>query len=127
MTSSSSPRLRQVWTGGLAYAGLLVLVGLASWALALESVTVSVLGYGSAAVLVLAFSRGLYHRNLASGVLLFGIVLGTVTRGAILWRMGSGTMGLVDALLDGIVVLGGLALLVPVIRGLKRLWMENRV
>lgn len=123
---SNSAPLRHAWIAGCAFAGLLLLVGVAGWALQVGPGRETLMGYGIGAVVVLVFSRGLYNRSIMSGILILLVALGPTIRGLLQWAMGGLELGQpAPAVMRGAVALSGLGLSAMVIRAIYHLSREE--
>jgi hypothetical protein len=142
---SKGKPLRRVWLAGCIYAGLLFLAGVAGHILQVGSPIVGshagpqvgsqiefsrellvevLIGYGIGAALVLAFSRGLYHRSIASGVLLLVVAIGPIGRAVLKWTLGGVELGPL-ALMNGVLALSAMVLAAMVIRAIHDLTREG--
>ncbi|WP_259131293.1 hypothetical protein [Salinibacter ruber] len=123
---SNIDSLQRAWVAGCIFAGLLLLVGLAGWILQVGFSRGTLVGYGFGSVVVLVFSRGLYHRSIVSGVLLLMTALGPIVRAVVQWMMGAVELGQsVSILMEGAVALSGIGLSVMVIRAIYDLSSEE--
>jgi hypothetical protein len=123
---SNSTSLQRVWLSGCSFAGLLLLIGGAGWILQVGFSLGTLIGYGVGAVVVLVFSRGLYHRSIVSGILLLMVALGPIVQGVAQWTMGAvGLQPSILVLMKGAVGLSGIGLSVMVIRAIYDLSSEE--
>jgi hypothetical protein len=123
---SNSRSLQRVWLSGCSFAGLLLLIGGAGWILQVGFSLGTLIGYGVGAVVVLVFSRGLYHRSIVSGILLLMVALGPIVQGVAQWTMGAvGLQPSILVLMKGAVGLSGIGLSVMVIRAIDDLSSEE--
>ena len=119
---SDEKTLTQAWISGCLHAGLLLLLSVTGWLLRVGLDPGVLMGYGIGAVVVVTFSRGLYHRSLVSGGLLLAMALGLTLRGAVQWALQGATWSLsVPVVMQGAAALSGLGLSVMVARALYAL------
>lgn len=116
---SNGKSLRRAWLAGCIFAGLLLLVGIVGWILQVGFSRGTLVGYGIGSVVVFVFSRGLYHRSIASGVLLLVLALGPIIQGVFQWTMGPVEVQQpVLVLMKRAVALSGMVLSVMVVRAI---------
>ncbi|MCS4168566.1 Co/Zn/Cd efflux system component [Salinibacter ruber] len=105
---------------------MLLLISITGWLLQVGLSPGVLMGYVIGAVVVLAFSRGLYHRSIVSGGLLLVVALGPVVNGAVGWIFGDATLSLsTAAFMEGTLALSGLGLSVMVARAIYALRREE--
>lgn len=123
---SNIPSLQRAWVAGCIFSGVLLLMGGTGWLLDVGVSRGTLIGYGVSALVVLVFSRGLYHRSIVSGVLLLPVALGPMIQGVVHWTTGPVGLGQsFSVLLKGGVALFGIVLTVMVIRAIYRLSTEG--
>ena len=119
---SNEKSLTHAWVWGCLHAGLLFLISITGWLLQIGLGPGVLMGFAIGAVVVLAFSRGLYHRSIVSGGLLLVVALGPVVNGAVGWIFGNATLSLsTAAFMEGALALSGLGLSVMVARAIYAL------
>lgn len=119
---SNETALTHAWVWGCLHSGLLLLISITGWLLQVGLGPGVLMGYAIGAVVVLAFSRGLYHRSIVSGGLLLMMALGPIVNGAVEWALGDAALRLsTAAFMEGAVALSGLGLSVMAARALYTL------